>query len=173
MFDIVDPFAYKEKLMMPKVKDIVFVFILDGLRFFSLCAMLPTMSFSFLTTLATGGTRCLKTSFSTGCIVPSINPSEYIVWHYLFACFVYNTLFRFLTLPNSDHSTDIAILQLWPAMTTWVSWKTEIFAKNLSNWRWTGTGNYYYFLWIRPVAMTCLVFCNYHRYERFCEATVL
>ena len=24
MFDIVDPFAYKEKLMMPKVKDIVF-----------------------------------------------------------------------------------------------------------------------------------------------------
>ena len=27
---------------------------------------------------------------------------------------------RFLTLPNSDHSTDIAILELWPAMTTWV-----------------------------------------------------
>jgi len=75
MFDIVDPFAYKEKLMMPKLvcnaADDEF-FLPDDTRYW---------------------------------------------WHQMPQNQLLN---RFLTLPNSDHSTDIAILQLWPAMTTWI-----------------------------------------------------
>ena len=69
---------------------------------------------------------------------------------YLFLiCLQYFPLFRFLTLPNSDHSTDIAILELWPAMTTWVRQKGKF--QNKSN---------FHFIVIRTE-----LFCQYHLSE--------